>query len=146
MARKKKKRIRDEHEEVSERQVQDAVSVITRDYYADVRALGDDLIDRIQDGEIERMDDFGDELHETVDGAQRAIYTFQARLGLIASENHDAYFEEGLGDLDCKESVPYEVLMFYALQKDVVEYMEREGFDPYDRGTYAEDEDDDEEE
>jgi hypothetical protein len=143
---KKKKRERDKREPVTESQLRDAVSVITREYYEDVRGIGDDLIDQIQDGDIARSDDFGDALHDAVDGTQRVIYTWQARLGLIASENHDAYFEEGIGDLDCSESVPYETLMFYALQKDVVEYMDREGFDPYDRDTYAEDDEDEDDE
>jgi len=128
--------------EVTERQVQDAVAVITRDYYNDVADLGDQLIDDIKNGEIPGPNDFSDALHEMVDGTQRVIYTWQARLGLIASENHDAYFEEGIGDLDCSESVPHEVLMFYALQQDIVEYMEREGCDPNDRDSYREEDDD----
>jgi hypothetical protein len=139
MARRRK-----QVEEVTESDVQDAVAVITRDYYADVAAVGDDLIARIKDGEIPSRDDFFSEaLHDTVDGTQRVIYTWEARLGLIASENHDAYFEEGLGDLDCRSSVPHEVLMFYAMQQDVVEYMEREGCDPNDDDSYGEEEDED---
>jgi hypothetical protein len=141
---KRKKREKDQHEPVTERQVSDAVSIITRDYYADVRGVGDELIDAIQDGEITDRESFDERLREDIDGAQRVIYTYNARLGLLASENHEAYFEEGIGDLDCKDSVPYETLMFYAMQKDVLEYMEREGFDPFDDDTYGDEDEDDE--
>jgi hypothetical protein len=126
---------------VTERDVQDAVAVITRDYYSDVADHGDDLIARIKSGDITDPSDFSDILHQDIDGAARVIYTWQARLGLIASENHDAYFEEGIGDLDCRDSVPYEVLMFYAMQQDVIEYMATNGCDPNDEDCYAEEED-----
>jgi hypothetical protein len=130
-------------EQPTEREVQDAVSVITRDYYGDVASVGDDLIQRIKDGEIASPDDFHDALHDAIDGTQRVIYTWQARLGVLVSENHDAYFEEGLGPLDCSESVPWEQLMFAAMERDVVEYMDREGVDPSDDASYESDEDED---
>jgi len=128
--------------EVTEEDVNDALAVLQRDYYQDVEGLADDLIERIKDGEIPDRDAFGDALHETVDGSGRVIYTAQAQRGLLASSNDDAYFEE-LGDtLQCDGSVPYEQLMFYALQRDVVEHMVREGFDPDDESIYDADEED----
>lgn len=127
----------------TERDVKDAVAVIQRDYYDDVETLGDELMGRIKDGEIPDRDAFSDALHETIDGSRRVFVTWLARLGLLATSNYDAYFEEGIGDLDCSESVPYETLMFYALQQDVVEYMQREGVDPFDDDTYEEEEDED---
>jgi hypothetical protein len=122
----------------TENQVQDAVAIIRRAYYADVADLGDSLIQEIQDGEIGDREIFSDRLHEDVDGAARVIYTWQAQLGVLVSENDDAYFEELGETLECDGSVPYEKLMFYAMQRDVVEYMVREGCDPDDDDVYGE--------
>ena len=148
MARPKKPKqkravIMDYQADVTEEDVRDAVSVIQRDYYQDVKNLGDELIERVKDGEIPERDGFGDALHDAVDGTQRVIYTWQARLGLLATKNDDAYFEELGEELTCDGSVPYEQLMFYALQRDVVEYMTREGFDPDDDSIYGETDEED---
>lgn len=141
MATRKRGRKDEAGVEVTEEDVRDAVSVIQRDYYADVKSLGDELIDRIKDGEIPDREAFGDALHETIDGSQRVFVTWQARLGLLATAHEDAYFEE-LGEiLECDGSVPYEKLMFYAMERDVVEYMDREGFDPDDDSIYSDEED-----
>ncbi len=121
--------------------VEDATSAITRDYYEDVKGVGDDIIRAIKDGEIENEEDADRYLHETIDGTQRVIYTWQARLGLLASSNADAYFEEGLGELVCTDSVPYEQLMYWALRADVLEYLGREDIDIFDPETYEEEED-----
>jgi hypothetical protein len=129
-------------EQPTEREVQDAVAVITRDYYADVASLGDDLIARIKEGEIEDPDNFHDALHDAVDGTQRVIYTWQARLGVLVSENWDAGLEEGIIELS-GDTVPWEQLMFAAMERDVVEYMDREGVDPSDDASYESDEDED---
>jgi hypothetical protein len=129
-------------EQPTEREVQDAVAVIRRDYYADVADLGDDLIQRIKDGEIESPDDFHDALHETVDGTQRVIYTWQARLGVLVSENWDTGLEEGIIELS-GDAIPWEQLMFAAMERDVVEYMDREGVDPSDDATYEGEEEED---
>lgn len=131
--------------DIAEEDVNDAVSVIRRDYYADVEGLGDSLIEAIKDGEIADREQFQDRLHEDVDGSQRVIYTWQAQLGILASENSDAYFEELGETLECDGSVPYEKLMFYAMQRDVVEYMTREGFDPDDESIFDDEGDEDEE-
>ena len=127
----------------TEEDVRDAVAVIQRDYYADVKNLGDELIERIKDGEIPDHESFGDALHDTVDGTQRIISTWQARLGLLASSNDDAYFEELGETLECDGSVPYEKLLFFAMERDVVEYMTREGFDPDDDSIYGEEDEED---
>lgn len=119
-----------------------AVSAIKRDYYEDVKDFGDSLIQAIKDGEIKDRDDFSERLHEDVDGAARVIYTWQARLGLLASDNEDAYFDEMGDELVCDGSIPYEQLMFYAMQRDIVEYMVREGADPDDDETYEEEDED----
>lgn len=120
--------------------VDEATSAITKDYYADVRGVGDDIIRAIKDGEITDPDSADTYLHETIDGTRRVIYTWQARLGLLASENADAYFDEGLSDLDCSEGIPYEQLMYWAMRADVLEYLDREGVDLQSDETYEQEE------
>lgn len=97
--------------------VDEAVSVIRRDYYQDVLGLVRDLAERMKAGEI---DDFGDALHETVDGCARVIYRFQAKLGLLASDNEDAYENETEGP---------EVRMYYAMCADIRERLEASDVD-----------------
>src|SRR5689334_17926019 len=120
--------------------VDEATSAITKDYYEDVKDVGDDVIRAIKDGEITDSEGADDYLHDSIDGTQRVIYTWQARLGLLASENSDAYFEEGMGELVCKDGIPYEQLMYYAMKADVHEYLDREGVDLNDDDTYEQEE------
>lgn len=101
--------------------VDEAVSVIRRDYYQDVLGLARDLAERMKAGEI---DDFGDALHETVDGCARVIYTFQAKLGLLVSDNEDAG-EEELGE--APDTV--EARMFWAMCADIRERLEASDID-----------------
>ena len=54
-----------------------ADSILTMDYYNDVRGVARDLAQRMKDGEIE---DFSDALHETVDGTLRVTYTWQSQV------------------------------------------------------------------
>jgi hypothetical protein len=115
-----------------------ATDIINRDYYADVRGIAADLIRQIKDGEITSEDQLNDAIHQDVDSAQRVIYTFQAKLGLIASGNEDAY-EEDFGE---KPDSP-EKAMFAALARDVRERLDNEGVDELLRKARGGDEDDD---
>lgn len=98
-----------------------AVAVITRDYYNDVKGIGDNLIEQIKEGEITDAEKFDELLHQDVDGSGRVIYTWQARLGLIATEELDAY-EEDFGE---KPESP-EKQLFVAMAREVRAYVERE--------------------
>ena len=77
--------------------VEQAVDVINDDYFDDVRGIVEDCKRAIKDGELSSEDEFHDWLHEAVDGTQRTIYTFQARLGMLVTNNPDAY-EDELGE------------------------------------------------
>ena len=111
--------------------VEEAVSAIRRDYYQDVLSLARDLAERMKAGEV---DDFGDALHEQCDGCARVIYTFQAKLGLLASDNEDAYDEEfGPNENDAKGP---EVRMYYALCADIRDRLEAGGVDVDDSDTW----------
>lgn len=112
----------------TEEQVKSAVSVIQRDYYADVASVVEDLKRAIKDKEVTSREGADEWLHEAVEGTQRVIYTWQSRLGLLVSDNADAYFEEmgGGGDI-CNDGIDYAALMFYAMRADVMQDVEREG-------------------
>lgn len=122
--------------------VDDAVSIIQRDYYDDVRGIGKDVIRATKDGEITDSEDFQEYLHDSVDGSQRVIYTFQAQLGLLATKNADVGLEDGIVELR-GDSIPWEQLMYAALERDVIEYLESEGYDPNDPRAFLEEDDED---
>lgn len=104
--------------------VDDAVSAIRRDYYRDVLAMAKDLAERMKAGEVE---DFEDSLHEDCDGCARVIYTFQAKLGLLASDNEDAA-EDSLGEHEA-QLLGAEQRMFFALEADIRECLSSHGVD-----------------
>jgi hypothetical protein len=117
----------DEGPQTFEKAVQDATGAIYQDYYADVRYLGDDLVERARDGEFYTEEDLMEALEQSVDGSQRVIYTFQAKLGLLVSENADYGIEElGAESFDWSDGIPYSALMYYALRQDVTDYLDRE--------------------
>lgn len=105
---------------MSEITVDEAVSAIRRDYYRDVLSMAKDLAERMKAGEV---DDLSDALHEDCDGCARVIYTFQAKLGLLASDNEDAW--EDAGD----DVTDPSVRMYYALQADITERLDAAGID-----------------
>ena len=108
--------------------VDEAVSAIRRDYYSDVLAMAKDLAERMKAGDVE---DFEDALHEDCDGCARVIYTFQAKLGLLASDNEDAW-----EDVDSGAVLTPEQRMYFALQADIRERLEASEVDPNEPGTW----------
>jgi hypothetical protein len=115
----------------TEQQLNDAMHVIRLDYLSDVWGIALDLADRISNGDIGDSESFGDALHEEVDDSQRVIYTFNAKLGLLATENEDAY-EEEFGE---KPDSP-EKAIFAALEADVLRTLDAWGIDVNDDETF----------
>lgn len=108
---------------ISESDVDAAFRVIKADYYQDVRDIGDDLKERIKSGEITDSDELQERLGEDVDGSARVIYTIQNKLGLIASDNEDAYVEE-FGEVPMEgDNINWAAMMAVAMQRDVTEYL-----------------------
>ncbi len=108
---------------VTDSDVDAAMRVIRADYYQDVRDIGDDLKKRIKDGDIEDTEELQERLHEDVDGSARVIYTLQNKLGLLASDNEDAYVEN-YGNVPIEDgSINWAVMMAAALEQDVTEYL-----------------------
>lgn len=98
----------------SDDEVSRAVAVLRRDYYGDVRDIAQDIAERVASGELTDADDVEEAIRETVDGCARVIYTFQAKLGLLASDNEDAY-QDDTGEEPSGPSVA----MYYAVCADV---------------------------
>jgi len=141
---KGRKTSRAEQEEVS---IDTALSILKRDYYKDVRSVAQGMIDEVKSGEIEDREAFHDRLHEDIDGTQRVIYTRQAMLGVISSDNDGAMWDEGLDEgVDFSGGIPWSQIMYAAMMRDVIEDLGVLGFDPDDDDSYGDDEDDDEDE
>jgi hypothetical protein len=105
----------------TETEVNDALAVLRRDYYADVRGLADawrEARDWHRANRPCEPFDANEALANVVEGSQRVIYTYQARIGLLCTDNADAY-EEATGE---KPPSP-EVAIFYALEADVNELL-----------------------
>ena len=88
-------------------------------YWADVRGIVEDLEDRARSGEIENEEELYEAAHETIDGAGRVIYTHQAKLALVHSDNAGAYADDFGG-----EEPNWSAMAFCAMRRDVAERME----------------------
>ncbi len=127
--------------------IDQAMGAIQRDYYKDVNNQADDFIERIKAGEFDDREHFFDTLNEDLDGAGRVIYTFKARLGLLASDNEDVGIDElGTEGFDWSGGIPYSALMFFAFRADVIERIEQRDIDLDDDDTFEWDDDDDDDE
>lgn len=99
--------------------VDDAVRVIRRDYLADVEGVVEGVREAWAYALAEGNDfDVLERVEADVDGHQRVIYTFQAKLGLLSSDNEDAYQDFGY------ELPTVEARMFCAMVRDVMSSME----------------------
>jgi hypothetical protein len=119
-----------------------AVEQIRRDYRDDVAGIAQDLSRRIEEGDIEDAEGLQEALNADVDGSQRVIYTFQARLGLLATDNEEAYAED-FGEAPAS----VEAQMMAAMIRDVTAELESNGYDvndPQPLETSEEAEEDDE--
>lgn len=107
----------DEPKRLTDEDVNAAVSIIQRDYYQDVRDLADSIKADVRAGDIDNEEQLDERVHEDVDGCQRVIYTFQAKLGMLVTDNEDAWEEFGF------ENPTVEQKMFCAMKQDVMEYI-----------------------
>jgi len=93
-----------------------ASSVLQKDYWDDVRYLAECIQYEVKDGEITSMEQLQDRLHEDCDSAQRVIYTHQAKLALVFSDNDEAWDEEFGGEMP-----NWSQLAYCAFYRDVQE-------------------------
>lgn len=111
--------------------VDEAFSVIRADYYREVKEMALDLAQRMKSGDIAGEEGLSDAMHDDVDGCQRVIYTFRAKLGLLASDNEGAAEDEGV------EATTPEARMYYALQADIRDELDARGVDMNDPNSWA---------
>jgi hypothetical protein len=89
----------------------------------------------MKDGDV---DDFSEALHEAVDGTGRIIYTFQAKCGLLVSDNADAYVEE-FGEAPVEGGdIKWEAMAFAAMEQDVIKELDVRGVDVNDPSSWPE--------
>ncbi len=99
---------------ITDADVNAAVTIITRDYLQDVQGIADEILEAVKSGEITDQDALEERLQQEVDGSQRVIYTFQSKLGLLATRYDDAY-EDEFGE----KPKDVAVQMAYAMMQDV---------------------------
>lgn len=115
--------------EITEDDVNAAVSIIQRDYWQDVHYVGDDIKERIERGEISDEESFREQVEQAVDGTQRVLYTFQNKLGMLATNHPDAY-SEATGEAPVSgQDIDWARMMFYAMLEDVLAYIGTVDFD-----------------
>lgn len=93
-ARKSKSRTAPKSDRITDADVNAAVTIITRDYIQDVQGIAEDILKDVKSGEISDDEALEERINQEVDGSARVIYTWQSRLGLLASRHYDAYEEE----------------------------------------------------
>jgi hypothetical protein len=103
---------------ITEEDVKAAVDVISSDYWQDVRECAADFIERFHKGEFKDEEDYRKQLEQYVDGSQRVIYTYWARLGLLATNSANAY-EEQTGEVPAGDSAGISKQMYYAFLEDI---------------------------
>lgn len=82
------------HEEIDERTISDALSILQRDYWNVVCGIAEDLRDAVKSGEVSDVEEAETWLHETVDGHQYVIYTHLNFRVLQFADNRDALSDE----------------------------------------------------
>lgn len=107
-------------EEIDERTISDALSIIQRDYWNVVDGITDNLRDAVKNGEVSDVDGAETWLHETVDGHQYVIYTHLNFRVLQFSDNRDALSDELGAELLLKDGdVNWAGMTYMALLADV---------------------------
>lgn len=109
---------------ITDEDVEDAVRVLRAHYYQEVRSYADDILAAVKSGEITNDEQLRERITQDVDGSARVIYTYKSRLGLLVSDNDDAYeeeFGEPTNDVAAQMSM--------AMQRDVSEAIGEVDFD-----------------
>jgi|SRR5882724_1354884 len=116
MAARKSAARKPKSEKITDEDLDAAVRIIRQHYYQEVRSYADDLLRAVKDGEITDEEQLTERLDQEVDGSARVIYTFKSKLGLLASDNDDAY-EDEMGEPPNDVAVQ----MAFAMRQDIRE-------------------------
>ena len=100
--------------------VEDAVSVLAKEYWRAVRDIASEAAAELRAGEIVDDEGLDDWIFESVDGSEWVIYTYRNIRVLMNTDHPDAFFD------DCGESVQGQdlgsvvsALAFHAMRADV---------------------------
>jgi hypothetical protein len=109
---------------------------VRQDYYQDVRDTAEsikaELEGQLKDKECgETLREWLlEHIHETIDGSSRVIYTQSAMLGLFASDNDGAYFDQfGEDGAVTDGCINWSALCFSAFEADVQKHLDAIGVD-----------------
>jgi hypothetical protein len=110
-----------------------ADSVLSTDYWRDVRSAAEDFKRAVKDGEIRNGDDADRWLNETVDGHSRIIYTALAAESLSYTDNADAWEDVG-GEMTTEQRA------YFAFRRDIEEQLSSDGIAWEDPAAQADEE------
>jgi hypothetical protein len=105
-------------------EVENALDVLRRDYLGDVERVRDEFAEVWESGDFTDRDTAVEALDQMVEGTQRVIYTREAWLCMLFSNNEGAY-EDQMGEKP--ENV--EAGAFFAMRQDVIDDLSRDGID-----------------
>ncbi len=103
---------------ITEEDVKAAVDVISSDYWQDVRECAADFVEQFKKGEFKDEVDYREQLEQYVDGSQRVIYTYWAKLGLLVTNSADAY-EDQMVEPPTGDSSGISKQMYFAFLEDI---------------------------
>lgn len=113
----------------------DAMQVLRADYFKDVEEIGEEIKNQLKAGDIPDRDRFLEAVDEATADDGRVIYTQQAMLCLVFSENADAFFEE-FGEIPkAGNSVNWSAIACMAFRRDVLDWLAHNGVEANDPFT-----------
>lgn len=99
-------------------------------YMTHVDMHADDFVDRMKAGDFEDSEAFLEALHEDVDGDSWVIYTHKAQAVVMISDNAAAYVDDfGADGLVADGDVNWSAMACSALERDILDELERRGID-----------------
>ncbi len=100
----------------------EANSILQRDYFNDVRGIVEEAKEAVKDEEITDDESATEWLDQRLDGTNRIIFTAQAWQVLIHSSNDAAYAEQ-FGELPVSDGVlDISAMAYMAMREDVIEH------------------------
>jgi hypothetical protein len=119
----------------------EAERALAADYELDVADVVLELKNMVDKGELATSVLLDKALERAVEKHPRTTYTHRAMLGVVASKNREAAFDEG-AKIHCDDEIPWADLAFYAMKLDVIEGLEAAGVDVSELGPAGDDDDD----
>lgn len=105
------------------------------EYQEEISSLADDLVEEMQNHDRESWFDY---VHETLDGHSFCIYTAESQDVVRHSNNDGAAVEDFGADCLVKDNqLNWGMMAYCALERDVLEEINRQGYDINDDDTFG---------